>query len=150
MKKSINLLIIDDSAEDAELLSLFVAQGGLTPNWHRVDDEYSLHDALSKQSWDTVLCDIRMPKLTPEKALDVIKKVGGGTPVIAVSGAVKDSEIIDLLQAGMRDFFNKDNLSRLAHAIRREMLDYESRSKLADIAERLRKCEELLLQGQKP
>ncbi|MBF0368977.1 MAG: response regulator [Magnetococcales bacterium] len=127
MDDLVNILIVDDSQDDAELLALDIASNGLNIHWIRVDSEIDLTTALAEQEWHVVICDVHMPALTPEQALGIAHKNGNDIPVIIVSGVVQESEAIKLFMFGAKDFFSKDNLVRLPMAIRREMIEHKSR-----------------------
>jgi DNA-binding NtrC family response regulator len=67
MKDTINLLLVDDSPDDSELLTMELANNGLVFNWRREDTGKGLRSAFSEKTWDVVLCDIRMPNLVPAR-----------------------------------------------------------------------------------
>jgi PAS domain S-box-containing protein len=138
MNNSIKILIVDDSPDDAELLTLDLSKSDLMFSWKRVDSKDDLQLALSKEKWDVILCDIQMPYLTPEEVLEITREVGNNIPVIIISGVVQEESTIKLLESGARDFFAKDSLSRLPLAIHREILGYTSRCALIASEERFR------------
>lgn len=84
--------------------------------------------ALQEQSWDVIICDYRMPRFTPYRALELLRASGQDVPLIVFSGAVKEDVAIDLLKAGASDFITKDRMPRLILAVRRELRDKEQRA----------------------
>ncbi|MBF0445102.1 MAG: response regulator [Magnetococcales bacterium] len=129
MRDVLDLLIIDDSPDDAELLVMDLERGGFQVQWNRVDSEDDLRKALSEKRWSIVLCDYRMPNLTPEQALKTTRALGGDVPLIVVSGTIRDQDAVSLFKEGAKDFLPKDNLIRLPVIIHRELLEFESREK---------------------
>lgn len=122
--KTLNVLFIDDSQEDIELIILEL-QKQYNVVWKRVERETDLLVALNEH-WDVVLCDYELSSFTPYNALDIVKNAEiqrgvGRLPLIIVSGAVKIKDILELLNLGVRDFINKNTLERLYLAIQREL-----------------------------
>ncbi|MGN7611780.1 PAS domain S-box protein [Magnetococcales bacterium HHB-1] len=141
MSDLVNLLIVDDSADDAELISIELENNGLKTAWQRVDNQSSLLAAYEKQAWNIVLCDIRMPFLSPEEVLEITREYGDDIPVILISGIVHEKEVIRLFMAGARDFLSKESLARLPMAIRREMLEHASRQARRKAEQRIKEQE---------
>ncbi|MBF0369066.1 MAG: PAS domain S-box protein [Magnetococcales bacterium] len=138
MNNPVNVLIVDDSPDDAELLGMELSSNGLHAHWRRVDDEPGLLAAYREEPWDVVLCDIRMPHLSTERVLEITRETDPDTPVIIISGTVNEADAINFFKAGARDFLSKDNLARLPMAIRREMVEHDSRQARRQAEEQLR------------
>src|SRR5437667_2198505 len=127
MGKSIRVLIIEDSEDDALLLVERLKRGGFTPVWKRVYSAESLSSALSEQTWDMVFSDHSMPGFGSFQALAVLKEAETNLPCIIVSGAISDQEAISAIDAGAQDFLLKDDLSRLIPIVERELLAAQNR-----------------------
>jgi PAS domain S-box-containing protein len=134
MTRTLRLLMIEDSEDDAALLVRELRRAGYDPTAQRVDTVAGLERALDA-SWDIILCDYRMPGLDAPTALTVVRGRQVDTPCIIVSGTVGEEHAVAALRSGAQDFVLKDNLSRLAPAIERELRDSEVRIKHA-LAER--------------
>jgi CheY-like chemotaxis protein len=63
--KPLKVLIIEDSADDAELLVLELRRAGYDPHFEVTDSAAPLCVALDQNDWDVVLCDYTMAALTP-------------------------------------------------------------------------------------
>ncbi len=127
MGSRLRVLMIEDSANDARLL-----ERSLRKEWsdlivQRVDTPEALEEALSTQEWDVVLSDENMPRFSAGAALDILKRRGLALPCIVVSGLLSMEGAVGLMKAGAHDFVRKDDLARLAPAIRREIRDAEVR-----------------------
>jgi two-component system cell cycle sensor histidine kinase/response regulator CckA len=134
MTRPLRLLMIEDSDDDAALLVRELRRAGYAPSAQRVDTVAALESALD-DSWDIILCDYRMPGLDAPTALSIVRARQVETPCIIVSGTVGEEHAVAALRSGAQDFVLKDNLSRLAPAIDRELRDSEVRIKHA-LAER--------------
>ena len=87
MTRSLRILQIEDSEDDASLLLREVRRAGFDPVSRRVDTLPALRQAL-EETWDIILCDFRMPKLNALMALDEVRSQQIDTPFIIVSGTV--------------------------------------------------------------
>ncbi|MCC7540020.1 MAG: hybrid sensor histidine kinase/response regulator [Deltaproteobacteria bacterium] len=122
--------MIDDSPEDAELLVRHLKREGFAIEHARVDSRESLLAAVADRTWDVIVCDYSMPKLDPLGALAILREQGLDVPFIIVSGMVGEEKAVACMRAGAHDFVLKDNLTRLAPAVRRELEDAATRRKL--------------------
>lgn len=125
---SLRILLVDDSADDAELILLALAGAGLSVTGHRVDTETAMRAALhDKTDWHLVISDFNMPSFSAFAALEVLQQTGRDIPFIVVSGFIGEESAVAILKAGAHDFVKKDNLARLAPAITRELREAENR-----------------------
>jgi len=127
MGKSLNVLFIEDSEEDAELTTTELIRGGFSPYAERVETRPGMLAALDKAEWDIILCDFRMPNFSAEDALMTLKASGRDIPFIITSGAVDAEDTVSLLKQGAHDFMNKEALARLVPAIEREIREADVR-----------------------
>lgn len=121
MGTPLRVLMVEDSEPDARLLVREIRKGGYDPAYERVDYAETMRAALTRQPWDVVLTDYRMPHFNGMEALRVLQEAGPDVPLIVVSGAIGEETAADLMRAGAHDFIRKDNLSRLVPAIQREL-----------------------------
>ncbi|MCK4663270.1 MAG: response regulator [Bacteroidales bacterium] len=117
--KKLNLLIVEDSKDDAELIVLELKRGGYAPEWERVQNEDKLLKALNKKKWDIIITDYVIPGFGGLEALKIIKEKTEFIPVIIVSGTIGEETAVKALKAGADDYLMKDNLLRLNTAISR-------------------------------
>lgn len=118
--RRLQILLIEDSEDDALLIVRQLRQDGLSVEHRRVDSETDMRLALEEADWDVVLCDYGLPKFGPIGALDVMAQSKLNVPFIVVSGQLREDQLVDLMHAGAHDVVVKSNLSRLAPAIERE------------------------------
>jgi len=126
--KILQILIVDDSCDDAFALERAIKKAGFQAHHQRVESAEELQQALEQQIWDIVLCDVCMPELSVHDAIKVIDQYSA-TPVsvVIVSGVVDVDEISRYIRGGVRDFVRKNDLSKLGDVLRREMGYVEAR-----------------------
>ncbi|MEZ5831493.1 MAG: response regulator [Dongiaceae bacterium] len=123
MTTSLRALIIDDSADDADLLIRELRRENYDVSAERTDTEAGLKAALDDQTWDIILCDYNMPRFSGVEALKVVRSRNTDVPFIFVSGAIGEDVAVAAMKAGAQDYVMKGNLKRLAPAISRELRD---------------------------
>ena len=110
----LNVLIIEDSEDDTDLLLLELKRGGFEPSYRRVETGAGLVDALEYQKWDVVLSDYSMPRFTVGEALTILHQRKLDIPFLVVSATIVDEQAVAAMKAGAHDFVMKDRLARLA------------------------------------
>ena len=116
----LQVLIVEDSEDDALLLVDQLQRGGYNTVFERVETPQAMTKALSKP-WDLVLSDHSMPKFSAPDALSVLKENNPDIPFVIVSGHMGSDEALAALQSGACDFIRKDKLERLLPVINREL-----------------------------
>jgi signal transduction histidine kinase len=125
--RSLRLLIVEDSDDDARLLAMEVRRSGYDLDSRRVETANAMRAALAAERWDAILCDYRLPAFDALAAIAVAQEGGRDVPFIVVSGTVKEEFAVKVLKAGAHDFVVKDRLARLVPAIARELKEAEMR-----------------------
>ncbi len=126
MFQPIRLLLVEDDADDAELLIHRLRREGFAPDWKRVQSGAALQSALKIQTWDIVISDYQMPGFSGEAVLEIVRAWDADLPIIIVSGAIGEETAVDLMRGGASDFVLKQNLARLPLAVGRELRQAES------------------------
>lgn len=127
MTTTLRLLLVEDSADDAELLLHEVRRGGLEPFCERVDTAEGMAAALARQEWDIIIADYVMPTFSGIEALELLKERMLDLPFIIVSGRVGEDLAVDAMRSGASDYLLKGNLKRLVPIIRRELEEAQMR-----------------------
>lgn len=123
----IRAIIVEDSEDDLLLLLRALKKGGFETIYTRVETSEDLQKALSDDSWQLVISDHAMPRFSAPEALQVTKESRRDLPFIIVSGTIGEEVAVEAMRLGAHDYIMKDNLSRLAPAVRRELRDAEIR-----------------------
>lgn len=139
--RTLRVLIVEDSANDAELILRALRTGGIEPIHERVETAAAMRQALERP-WDVVLSDYYMPAFDAPSALAVLQEREGDIPFIVVSGSVGEDTAVAVMKAGATDYVMKDRLQRLAPAVTRAVGD-------AAVRRERRRLEQQLLQSQK-
>ncbi len=139
MVKPVQLLIVEDSEDDALLLVRELRRGGYEPHYRRVDSADELANALNAGGWDLVITDHNMPGFSSDAALRMVKRHNADIPVIIVSGSIGEEFAVAAMKAGAHDYLMKDNLKRLVPAIDRELRDAETRRARRKAEEEIRR-----------
>jgi two-component system cell cycle sensor histidine kinase/response regulator CckA len=127
MTIALNLLIIEDSEDDALLLLRELRRGGYRPNFLRVETAGELQHALETRTWDVIISDYSMPKFSAITALQTVRGRGLDLPFIIVSGTIGEQTAVDAMRAGANDYLMKGQLARLIPAVERELREAVSR-----------------------
>ena len=125
--KKYRMLLIEDNTCDTQTIELRLKQAGLDFEYERVDSKSDIRKAVESRSWDVIICDYLLPGFNAEEVLDIVKPIDEDIPFIIVSGTVGEKTAVKLMKAGVHDYVMKDNLSRLAPAIQRELKEAEIR-----------------------
>lgn len=126
-KKTIRVLLVDDSSDDRELILMNLRRGGYDPDYLSVDTKKEFIEALDSQTWDVILCDYSMPDFDGISALNILNGRDQDIPFILVSGAIGEELAVKVMKSGAHDYLMKDNLHRLIPVIEREISEAENR-----------------------
>ncbi|HXF37510.1 MAG TPA: PAS domain-containing protein [Actinomycetota bacterium] len=140
--RTLRVLIVEDSDDDAALLLRELRRAGYDPLHARVENGDDLDRALREGAWDLVLCDYRMGSFQAPDALAILQRRGVDVPFIVVSGTVGEDVAVEMMRAGAHDYLMKGNLARLVPAIERELRDAGVRRERRAAEARLREAEE--------
>lgn len=142
MSKTLRVLIVEDSEDDAVLLVRHLRRGGYQPSFRRVETDDGMREALMRETWDVIIADYAMPQFSAIGVLSVLRSTHLDIPCIIVSGTIGEETAVTIMKAGANDYIMKDNLQRLVPAIEREIREAEIRRERRRTAEALRASEE--------
>ncbi len=148
-KKTLSLLLVEDSQSDAELIIRMIKRSGFDLNVEQVQTKEEMSKALGNNNWDIILSDYNLPQFNALEALTVLHKTAKDIPFIVVSGAIGEDTAVAIMKAGAHDYVMKDNLARLIPAIERELREAELRHQKLKSEEAQKQLEEQLRQAQK-
>jgi PAS domain S-box-containing protein len=137
----IRVLIVEDSAADAELLVRELERGGYSVASERVQTAAAFQEALARAAWDVVVSDYDLPMFSGPAALEVLQTTGLDIPFIMMSGTIGEEIAVSALKAGAHDFLVKGRLARLIPAIERERTEVAVRRERARAEDALRRSE---------
>lgn len=136
MKKTIQVLIIEDNQDDVKLEIDELKSGGFDIVFERVEARDAMRKALKDNIWDCIISDYSLPQFSGLDALAELKETGMDIPFILISGTIGEETAVAAMKAGAHDYIMKDNLSRLIPAFERELREagVRNQKRLADEA----------------
>ena len=131
MKKTpLDLLLVEDSTDDAELILAELRRAGFDPSWKRVETEGDFLAEINK-SPTIILSDYSMPRFSGLRALELLRTSGLNIPFILISGTVGEHFAVEAIKQGAADYLLKDRITRLGvaieHALQQKILKDERR-----------------------
>jgi response regulator RpfG family c-di-GMP phosphodiesterase len=123
----LQVLIVEDSEADAELLMYELRRGGYAPTYRRVETAAAMQSSLAEQRWDLVVSDHSVAQFNSEAALDTLNASGLDIPFIIVSGTIGEEQAVRAMKAGASDYLVKGRLARLIPVVERELADSQTR-----------------------
>lgn len=121
ISKILRVLILDDSADDAEQASGVLRQAGYMLKSQRFETGVALETNLDNSQWDLILCAHGMASLPARQVVDLVARKKLVTPVIVLARRIADDELLKLMRAGARDMIIKGQWGRLVPAVEREL-----------------------------
>ncbi|HTB83117.1 MAG TPA: response regulator [Candidatus Sulfotelmatobacter sp.] len=116
----LNILIVEDNPNDAELVLSELQQAGFNPKWKRVETEPDFLAEI-KKSPDIILSDYSMPQFSGLRAAKLLQESGLNIPFILISGTVGEEVAVNAIKHGANDYLLKDRISRLPNAVERAL-----------------------------
>jgi DNA-binding NtrC family response regulator len=142
MSKELHILILEDNANDAELMERELRNAGIVLSSKRVETKEDFLKELREFSPDLILSDYSLPQFDGLSALAIAQEKCPDIPFILVSGAIGEDLAIETLKKGATDYVLKSHLSRLVPSIMRALREAEERREYNGAVEALRESEE--------
>src|SRR5476649_546614 len=124
MKTPLNILIVEDSQDYADLIVRELRREGFEPKWKRVETEADFLAEL-KNLPDMILSDYSMPQFSGLRAAQLTQESGLEIPFILISGTVGEDTAVEAMKHGATDFLLKDRIGRLGPAVTRALQEAE-------------------------
>jgi PAS domain S-box-containing protein/putative nucleotidyltransferase with HDIG domain len=120
----LQLLLVEDSADDAELLLRELHRAGYEVRAHRVEDEKHFLAGLRSLP-QIILMDYRLPEFSALRGLAILRERSLDIPCIVISGILSDETAVECIRQGAADYLLKDRLARLGAAVERAIQEKE-------------------------
>ena len=138
----IRILMVEDSAADAELIARVLRDAKLDFTVSRTATEAAFRRELLVLVPDVILADYDIPGFGGMDALDIANDLAPETPFIFVSGVISEDRAVAVLRKGAVDYILKDRPQRLPSAIERAIAERRERQTRRRIQESLRTTEQ--------
>ncbi|MDP3847149.1 MAG: EAL domain-containing protein [Pseudomonas sp.] len=146
-KKTIRLLILEDSQNEAERLVSLFRNSGRATRVHRLVSSDDLAQALA-QSWDLLIAAPHSDNLDPNEAITAIRRQAKDIPFIQLTDGNDSDAITEALALGAQDALPQGEDERLMLVANREFANLEERRarRVAEVAlrEAEKRCQLLL------
>lgn len=123
----IRLIVIEESANDAEVIlnSLRKARFPIRPT--HIEDEEDLSQALADKEWDLVIAVAQVADFTLARACELILESEQDLPLIGLTDPLNEQAMVSLLGAGAARVIPKNNEVCLQIAVRAELDNLQTR-----------------------
>src|SRR5690242_9299380 len=128
--------------QGAEGVSAELRRGGYDPVFQQIATRQQLAEALG-DNWDLAISDFAVGDFGAIAALNLIQGRGVDLPLIAVTGKIRDSEVLSVLKAGAADHLTRSNLMRLNAAVERELRAARLRRERNRLEEQFRQAQKM-------
>lgn len=113
------ILIVEDEAMIRRVLVKILLEENEALQIDEAIDGLEALNKITKEDYDLVLCDIKMPKLDGIELLEAVKKTKPETPMIMISGHGDLETAVQSMRLGAFDYISKPpDLNRLLTAVR--------------------------------
>lgn len=118
MDKELQILILEDSANDAELMENELRKDNIPFSSKRVETEEEFCKALKDFKPDIILSDYRLPTFDGMSALKLTKEISPLIPFIIITGSINEETAVECMKAGAADYVIKEHLQRLLPTVK--------------------------------
>jgi two-component system, cell cycle sensor histidine kinase and response regulator CckA len=143
MKKSLDILYLEDNALDAELVRATLAAEDIQTELLRVETQVDFVAALERGGFDLILSDYNLPGFDGISALAIAREKCPQIPFIFVSGSLGEERAIETLKSGATDYVLKHRLSRLVPSVRRALDEVAAQRERKHLEEQLRQSQKM-------
>jgi len=141
MEKSLKILLLEDSLDDAILIEREIEKAGIVFTSLVVNKRIEFENALKEFKPDVILSDHSLPQFNSIEAFKIFKEHQKDSdllvPFILVTGHVSEEFAVQSLKSGVDDYILKDRLKRLPvsikHVLEKCRLERERLNYLAQI-----------------
>jgi len=113
------ILVIEDESAIRRVLVKILGEENDSYNVLEAQDGLAGMDAIKKEDFDLVLCDIKMPKMDGVEVLEAAKKIKPEIPFIMISGHGDLDTAVNTMRLGAYDYISKPpDLNRLLTTVR--------------------------------
>ena len=137
MEKLLQILILEDSQENADLIQQQLTEAKIIFEAKVVGTKEEFSAALESFVPDLIISDHPLPKLNSLEALNILKVRKYKVPFILVTSSVSQEFIVQIMKEGANDYILKDKLGNLPgailNALEKHKLEVQSQKTIDDI-----------------
>ncbi len=113
MNDILQILILEDTVQKADLLAQFLQDGGFKIEYICVDDARGMLAALKQKNWDVILANYDWPGFNEIRALQILKQQGIKIPLVIITETPDEGAAVEAIKAGAEDYISRQNQHRL-------------------------------------
>ncbi len=132
MTAALKIVMLEDSATDAEIIQRFLKKLNLPYEFRLTMDKQSFLEALEEFHPDLILSDNSLPQFDATEALRIVRDRMLFIPFILVTGTMPDEFAANIIKSGADDYILKDRLQRLPNAIELAVKRRKDEQEIAD------------------
>jgi DNA-binding NtrC family response regulator len=137
--RAIRILLVEDDADDVELMRIRFAEAGLRVELERVESRPTFRAALARGAVDLVIADYSLPRFDGMAVLELVAELRPDLPVVLISGVLEEDLAIETLKLGATDYVLKQRLDRLVPVVLRALSESEGRRRtLTEVRDAIR------------
>lgn len=114
---ALRIVLVEDDADDAELLSLQLTDAGIRARFLLVQSASELR-AVMQAGVDLVVSDMSMPAFSGFDALAIVREFDATIPFVLVSGAFEEDVAARAVASRVHAYLLKEDVPGLLHAVR--------------------------------
>ncbi|MCG8569442.1 MAG: ATP-binding protein [Spirochaetes bacterium] len=122
------LLLVKKNSLEKEILNQLKTL--IIPYQYRIISRLTdVEIALIQEKWDVILADDNLTEFNAFDSLDFLTKINKDIPLIIISDRNDEEYAVEAMKRGASDYFNQNNIVKLAPAIIRELKEADKRRK---------------------
>jgi diguanylate cyclase (GGDEF)-like protein/PAS domain S-box-containing protein len=126
-ESTLKLLIVEDMAEDLELMAIALEAGGVNFKCDTAETITECRQLLQNSQYDAVVSDYRLPGFNGLDVWKLMQELAQNIPFILVTGSLGEEAAVECIKAGMTDYVLKSRLFRLPAVLERSLQEYKMR-----------------------
>jgi len=138
MTDNLRILILEDLAEDAELLQRELRRSKINFTARHVASKADYLKGLDESAPDVILSDYSLPDFDGMQALRLAQERAPQVPFIMVTGTISEETAVECMKAGAVDYVLKEHIGRIGSAIQIALEKKQAEAKLRESEELLR------------
>jgi multidomain signaling protein FimX len=150
----IKLLLIEDSADEAEQIISMLRNGGIAVRPSRAGNEAELEDLLERQTPDLILSNLGSTDLPFRQAAEAVNRSGKDIALVVYGASFADNDVIEAFRDGARALALQSRPDHLQMIVRREFEALALRRSVRRLENALReserRCSDLLDSSRDP
>ncbi len=101
----LHLMVVDDEQSMCDFLEIALQRNGYRVSCF--NDAFAAVQALEKENFDLVICDLKMPGMNGLEMLRTIKKKSPATEIIMITAFASTNTVIEAMRCGAFDYISK-------------------------------------------